>query len=221
MKNDRILLNSILLSFIFLIACEGEKMWVETGEASEILSTTAKISGEIKCIGDGIKKYGHCYAKNPNPTIFDTRTEYGLAIGLGGYTSFLQGLEPGTKYYTKAYISRNNTTAYGSEVIFTTEEDTPPEITTYAVTDITQSSAVSGRNITSNGGIPVTSRGVCWSISARPTIADNKTTDGSGSGPFSSDLTGLTSNTTYYLRAYATKSTGTTYGNEFSFTTTL
>jgi hypothetical protein len=65
-----------------------------------------------------------------------------------------------------------------------------------------------------DGGAPVTARGVCWSTTANPTTADNKTVDGTGIGTFTSSITGLASGTTYYVRSYATNSMGTTYGPE-------
>ncbi len=80
-------------------------------------------------------------------------------------------------------------------------------------------SAQSGGNISDDGGAAITARGVCWSTLANPTIADNKTEDGTGTGSFSSVLNGLTPDTTYYLRSYATNETGTFYGDEQTFTT--
>ena len=78
-----------------------------------------------------------------------------------------------------------------------------------------------GGNITTDGGSPVTVRGVCWSTSSNPTIANSKTTDGTGVGSFTSSLSGLETNTTYYLRAYATNSVGTGYGNETLLKTSI
>jgi len=94
-----------------------------------------------------------------------------------------------------------------------------PILSTTEVTDITQSTAKSGGNITSDGGSTVTARGVCWSTGQTPTISDNKTTDGTGAGNFASIISGLSDNTTYYVRAYATNSNGTGYGSAMSFTT--
>jgi uncharacterized protein (TIGR02145 family) len=93
-------------------------------------------------------------------------------------------------------------------------------ITTTAVSNITGTTAVSGGNITNNGGSLVTQRGVCYSTSANPTTANSTIISGSGIGSFTSNLTGLTANTTYYVRAYAINSAGTAYGNQVSFTTT-
>ncbi len=219
MKRNKLYLYFLLLFFMFLITCKKENIKVETGEVSGILATTAKITGYIIGTGDGIKYYGHCYSKTPNPTILDSKTEFAMAIGLGVYTSFLQDLEPGVKYYAKAYLLRDNVAIYGNEINFTTASADLPELTTTVVTDITQTTAVSGGNITSDGGAPVFTRGVCWSILPGPTISDSKTTNGPGTGTFISNLTGLTSMNKYYIRAYAINGAGTSYGNELNFTT--
>jgi uncharacterized protein (TIGR02145 family) len=89
------------------------------------------------------------------------------------------------------------------------------------MTSISPVAAQSGGNITSDGGAPILARGVCWSIGTTPDIWDNKTMDGDGTGSFLSDLDGLTPATTYYLRAYAINSAGTSYGDVYSFTTPI
>jgi uncharacterized protein (TIGR02145 family) len=94
----------------------------------------------------------------------------------------------------------------------------PPALTTSAISEITYSRATTGGTITDDGGEAVTARGVCWSTAPDPTTADNKTEDGAGSGSFTSEISGLDPETTYYVRAYAVNSVGTSYGNEVSFT---
>jgi hypothetical protein len=95
-----------------------------------------------------------------------------------------------------------------------------PIISTTAVTGVSDVQASSGGNISNEGGAPVTARGIVWSTNPNPTIAlATKTVDGNGSGSFTSNITGLTRLTTYYVRAYATNSTGTAYGSEYNFTT--
>jgi len=96
---------------------------------------------------------------------------------------------------------------------------TTPTVSTTSVSNVTQTSAQSGGNVTSDGCATVTARGVCWSTSPNPTVSDNYTTDGGGTGTFVSAISGLSPNTPYYVRAYATNSVGTSYGNEVSFTT--
>lgn len=88
-----------------------------------------------------------------------------------------------------------------------------------SVTNITSNTAISGGEVTADGGAEVTARGICWDINQNPTISNSKTVDGLGLGSFSSSIEGLILGTTYYLKAYATNSVGTSYGNEISFTT--
>jgi|GEM_PF-1225001 len=97
---------------------------------------------------------------------------------------------------------------------------TIPLLTTMAISGITSVSAISGGNITTDGGTAVTVRGVCWSTMPGPSTAlTTKTNDGTGMGSFTSNITGLSPATTYYVRAYATNSSGTVYGNQHSFIT--
>ena len=133
------------------------------------------------------------------------------------------GLTPSTNYIYRVYSYNEGgkSPVYSNELSLTTTA-LLPTITTTAVTSITTSSATSGGTITSDGGAAVTARGICWSTSSNPTIAlSTKTTDGTGTGSFSSSLIGLASGTTYYVRAYATNSAGTGYGTQESFATLL
>jgi hypothetical protein len=94
-------------------------------------------------------------------------------------------------------------------------------VTTTAISDTTGISAVSGGNISGDGGSAITARGIVWGTNTSPTISlGTKTTDGSGSGQFTSKIGGLSKSTKYYVRAYATNAAGTAYGNELTFTTT-
>jgi uncharacterized protein (TIGR02145 family) len=97
----------------------------------------------------------------------------------------------------------------------------PSSLSTTMISNITRTSAVSGGNIENDGGSPITARGVCWSHITSPTILNNKTIDGQGTGKFSSTLTGLESFYVYHVRAYATNNNGTVYGNQISFTTAV
>lgn len=99
------------------------------------------------------------------------------------------------------------------------EDEQIPVVTTSAISAVTSSSAACGGNISSEGSAAVTARGVCWSTTPNPTIADNKTNDGTGEGSFTSAISGLNPETTYYARAYATNNAGTAYGSQVTFTT--
>lgn len=95
-----------------------------------------------------------------------------------------------------------------------------PALTTTAVSAITATTASSGGNVISSSST-VTAKGICYSTSPNPTTANTIISGGTGTGSFTSSITGLTSTTTYYVRAYATNSSGTSYGDETSFTTSL
>ena len=107
----------------------------------------------------------------------------------------------------------------GCSVRLVQDDSDLPTVTTNTITNITQTTATGGGNVINAGGSTVTARGVCWSTSHNPTVSGNHTTNGTGAGSFTSNITGLTANTTYYVRAYATNNAGTAYGNEVSFTT--
>jgi uncharacterized protein (TIGR02145 family) len=96
---------------------------------------------------------------------------------------------------------------------------TPPVVSTTSATEIKATTATAGGNVTDAGNGTITARGICWGTNPGPTITGNHTTDGTGTGPFVSSLTNLTGSTTYFIRAYATNSAGTSYGNETSFET--
>ncbi|MDP3002122.1 MAG: hypothetical protein Q8N38_03220, partial [Bacteroidales bacterium] len=190
-----------------------------TTAITSITQTTAASGGNITADnGSSVTARGVCWSTSANPTIaLTTKTTDGT--GTGSFASNITGLQPGTIYYVRSYATNSVGTSYGSEVSFTTLA-TVPTLTTTAATSITGTSATSGGNITSDGGASVTARGVCWSTSINPTIAlSTITTNGTGTGTFTSSISGLTSNTTYYVRAYATNSQGTSYGTQIYFTT--
>ena len=133
------------------------------------------------------------------------------------------GLTPNTSYTYRvcSYNSVGNSATYTNEITLTTPSVVNlPTLTTTATSSIASTTAVSGGSISSDGGATITARGVCWSTSANPTVAlSSKTIDGTGTGIFTSTMSGLTANTTYFIRAYATNSAGTAYGAGLSFTT--
>jgi len=108
---------------------------------------------------------------------------------------------------------------YSSSTLQVFNVSTTPTVTTAGFSNITSTTADSGGNVTDDGGATVTARGVCWNTTGSPTISDSHTTDGTGTGIFTSHITGLTPGTPYHVRAYATNSVGTSYGTQQDFTT--
>jgi uncharacterized protein (TIGR02145 family) len=189
-----------------------------TNEASTIGYSTAASGGNVTMDGGAaVTARGVCWSTTENPTIANSKTSNGT--GTGTFTSSITGLATATTYHIRAYATNSAGTGYGNDVSFTTNPAAVPILTTTAASSVTSTTATSGGNITSDGGAAVTTRGVCWSTVANPTVADNKTNNGSGTGSFTSSITGLTVNTTYYVRAYATNTVGTAYGNQVSLTT--
>jgi uncharacterized protein (TIGR02145 family) len=219
----KLLLVLVCLSFGILLidSCKKDPTLpvLTTTTVSEITINSFTSGGSITSSGGAdITARGVCYSTSQNPTVSGTHTTDGK--GSGSFSSEVTGLTPNTKYYVRAYATNSAGTAYGNEVNCTTTALVVPTLTTTAVSDISLTTATSGGNISSDGGASVTERGVCWATTADPTIDDNVTSDGTGTGAFVSDLTSLTPSTTYHVRAFATNSVGTAYGNDVSFTTT-
>lgn len=192
---------------------------VTTTAISNIGGGSATGGGDVTNDGGAtVTAYGVCWSITTGPTVaLSTKTVDGT--GTGVFTSSIAGLAPGTKYYVRAYATNIGGTSYGAEVNFTTIAATAPVVSTDPISGAGGAVATCGGNVSSDGGAAVTARGVCWGTTTAPTTAlTTKTSDGAGMGVFVSSLSGLTVGTTYYVRAYATNSVGTTYGNEVNFT---
>jgi uncharacterized repeat protein (TIGR02543 family)/uncharacterized repeat protein (TIGR01451 family) len=190
---------------------------VTTAAVSDITTTSAACGGNVTADGGvSVTARGVCWSTAENPSTADSKTSDGT--GTGEFVSSLTGLSPGMAYHVRAYATNSVGTSYGDDVEFTTGA-TAPTVTTAAVSDITTTSAACGGNVTADGGASVTARGVCWSTAENPTTADSKTSDGTCTGEFVSSLTGLSPGMAYHVRAYATNSVGTSYGDDAEFTT--
>ncbi len=238
-KIFKLCLCLITATFIISIfnACKPEpelntpgSVSVTTSSVSNITETSAKCGGTVTASGYSVGACGLCYSELPNPTINSYITSD--QMGTGTFTSTMSGLEPGTKYYVRAYATTSSGTLYGEQKEFTTlgdnnggdddnDDDEPsiPSVITNSISNYTHNSATCGGNVTNDGGATITQKGVCWSTSQNPTINDNKTIDGNGIGGYVSNITGLNESTTYYVRAYAVNNAGVGYGSQISFTT--
>jgi len=187
-------------------------------------TTVASGGNIISDGGDEILTKGVVWSSNTLPTIeLETKTEDGA--GLGEFTSDINNLSPFTHYYIRAYATNSKGVFYGNQLDFQTRP-IPAALTTAMVTKIRNTSALSGGQVTDEGGVEVFERGVVWSTEPNPKINQGTgTKDGGGMGSFTSEITNLLPNTTYYVRAFATNASGdeyepyTSYGNEVSFTT--
>ncbi len=192
---------------------------VVTTDISNISTTTASSGGNVTSDGGSIvSSRGVVWSTSTGPTVaLSTKTIDGSGIGI--FVSSITSLTPGKTYYIRSYATNSIGTSYGNELSFSAIS-LPASVSTFAVTNITASTAQSGGNVTADGGGLITAKGIVWGTSKDPTIAlSTKTSDGTGLGPFTSSLTSLKPATTYFVRAYATNSSGTSYGSETSFTT--
>lgn len=190
---------------------------VTTNDPMEVAQTHAICGGFVNSDGGSdVMERGVCWATSANPTTNDSHLNNGT--GTGEFSINVTGLMANTTYHVRAYAVNSKGTSYGDDVTFETLDYTTPTVITSEVIETTNTTAICGGDVSSGGGLTVTARGVCWSrTNENPTINDNHTTDGTGTGDFTSNITGLTANNTYYVRAYATNSKGTSYGERKTF----
>ena len=189
---------------------------VTTGTASSITATGATLSGNVTSDGGAtVTARGFLYGTNASNLTQTVQS----GSGIGSITKALTGLTSGTTYYYKAYATNSAGTAYGELRSFTTESLTVsvPTVTTGTASSITATGVTLSGDVASDGGATVTARGFLYGTNA--SNLTQTVQSGSGTGSFTKDLTGLTSGTTYYYKAYATSSAGTAYGEVRSFTT--
>jgi hypothetical protein len=224
-------------TYVFTLRCFDDLHWVKKDVTITVNqnpnSPPTAITEQASSIG--VRKATFNGIVNANNTSTTVQFDYGTTIAYGsnvipaqspvnGNTNtpvnyILTGLTPNTTYHFRVSATNAGGTTNGYDSTLTTL-DTLPTLSTTAMSAITNTSASSGGNITDDGGRAVTARGVVWDISTNPTILLlTKTNDGMGTGIFASSLTSLNLNTTYYVRAFATNSVGTGYGNELTFKT--
>ena len=190
---------------------------VVTDSVIRITAHSAKCKGHVESDGGfAVTKRGTCWSKKPDPTIDDDCTDDGS--GIGEFTSTLKDLTEDTKYYVRTYATNSTTTTYGEQIIITTL-DGLAVVKTDSVGTITATGFTAYGTVVSDCDIPVTARGFCYSTNQYPTLEDDFVTIGKGLGSYQGNIRNLQIGTTYYIRAYATNETGTTYGKQIQVTT--
>ena len=202
----------------FRTAGEITKPEVTTVEVSEVTYNSAyclcnvRSDGGLELEGRGISYYE---SSNPGLTINIAAEE----VSLGEFLVQITGLQPSKEYHVHAYATNDKGTGEDEGITFTTT-DGRPTVTTLGITDINETSATGGGNVTDQGYTPVTERGICWSTHPAPEISDFTYPNGTGEGSYPGYMTDLTADQTYYVRAYAKNSQGLSYGEEVQFAAT-
>lgn len=211
------------LSLTILInSCKEEIVLptLTTSTVTEITRTSATVGGHITYDGGSpILGKGVCWSISHDPDFTDKFTADGEGPGI--FSTNITDLTPNTAYYIRAYATNIIGTAFGEELSFTTAPVVLGTITTIQPSSVARTTAISGGNITLDGGGDIIQRGVCWNKSPEPDTSDFITKNGNGTGEFESTITGLSQGTKYYVRAYAINSAGVAYGNQFSFNTKI
>ena len=197
---------------------------VTMDSVTNILPYTATFHGNV--VNDGCSMLlarGFSYrAVDSDPSIWRNFTVDGVSEGAFSATVAIDSLDANKTFYVRAYATNSVGTKIADSVFTFVSSKTPPIVTTNnTVTDITYTSAKSGGNVTFAGGASVTKKGLCFGLNENPTIQHDSIVEytGSGLGTFTCTMTGLTDNTVYHVRAYATNSVGTNYGEDRVFST--
>jgi hypothetical protein len=232
--------NTQQITFRPYLIVDGYKMYAFNGETtltktaavvvptvtytapSTLAATTANPGGNVTADGGAtVTERGIVWSSTVNPPTIESGTKTQVGSGTGAFTSALTNLTPNTTYYVRAYAINSAGPAYHSTTATTFITVNIPVVNSGSIINPYSNQAqVSNVTITWTGTQPITQRGVVWSTSTNPTVAlTTKTTDGTGTGTFTTTIQTLNQNTLYYIRAYVINSVGTYYGNEITFTT--
>lgn len=185
-----------------------------------VTTTTITTGGKVESKGNvSISSRGICYSTTPNPTIANQKVGTTAVLGTGEFTSLVKDLTANTTYYIKAYAETSGGVVYGNELTVKTIDIVIPELRTDSTIIIGKDIARFGGTIIKDGGSAITARGVCYSTSPNPTTDNDKVLYTINDPNFICIMEGLTPNTTYYVRSFATNVNGTAYGNMITFKT--
>ncbi|MFC1877148.1 hypothetical protein ACFL2E_07755 [Thermodesulfobacteriota bacterium] len=194
---------------------------VTTQPVTDIKSKSALGHGTVEDLGiPDPTQHGVCWNKDGTPTIDDKKSEEGEVHAAGPFTSEIKGLKSNRNYFVRAYATNDKGTGYGNEVSFSTSPS-PSIVTTQAVTEIGINNATAHGTIEDVGAPNPNQHGFCWNTTGMPDLGDDKTEQGevNETGSFSSVISALLPDMTYHVRAYATNTAGTSYGDDVTFRT--
>jgi hypothetical protein len=220
----------ITLSFLFffLISCSKSNQQnanqtfativtlpVETVTTSTTLATCG---GNITNDGGSpVTDRGIVWSLNKLPTLRNISQSCGN--GTGSFRCSLSGLIDNKSYYVRSYATNSYGTIYGNQLSLYSFACSLPTVSTSTVETIASTTSVCGGNITNDGGAPIINKGLVWSTNPMPTILDDSISCGANTGSFTNLIKGLSPNTTYYIRAFASNLAGLSYGNQVVFNT--
>lgn len=224
---DRASIGLFLSGMMWLVlSCEREPAEVlpvvETTGISDITLSSVTARANLVQAGEkGVSQHGFCWSLAPGPEMKeDSCTQLGPRLETGDFSSDIPGLDQNTSYYIRAYAVNGAGIAYGNELIAKTgRELTVPLVETKPVNIVTENTALAGGVVRDDGGSEITSFGICWATVQNPTIEGSHFTFSEWTSTFSTTLKQLELRTIYYVRAFATNSSGLAYGNEVVFRT--
>ena len=185
---------------------------VMTTGVANVSYLSATVNGSVVYIGGAlVAAKGFCYATTPDPEMSDSHVHAGN--GTGVFTAVITGLDPESTYYVRAYALNEYGVSYSSSLTVTTLVPTSPVVTTDSVSMYNECMAT----VVSDGGANVTARGFCYDTLPNPTLENGVVYVDGGEGEFAATLSGLPIGKLYFVRAFATNTKGTTYGNQFDF----
>lgn len=201
----------------------GEMYRIQTSAPCEVSLTGLSITPVEVSLAPGANWFGSiCVEEKPIAAAISVEATAGdkIVSQNGGFAIYNGTVWEGTLTTLQPSCGYVYVTTESKTLIVDAVGINEPTVTTSQVTNVTQTTATCGGNVTDDGGGEVTERGICWGTSQNPTISGSHGSSGTGTGSYTVNMTGLTANTTYYVRAYATNSAGTAYGTQRSFTTT-
>jgi len=209
-----------LIILLLITSCKKQDCpVVATTEVTSVTPSSATINGKILSYGEGeIISKGFLLGE---PANFLTDTIFVEGNEIGDYFYNLTNLIPEQEYYVKAFATNSYGTGYGKTISFTTDHASLPTVTTLNVYSITCTTTTCGGEITDDGGVQISDRGICWVVSENPTKNDNYISleNKYKINLFSYIIKNLEINSPYYVRAYATNYAGTSYGESVQFST--